>query len=51
MVSINGEDAVVNRKILNQWLEMDVLSGLRHPNSQKQLKTRSGSKYTLLRCH
>ena len=36
------EDAVVNRKILNQWLEMDVLSGLRHPNSQKQLKTRSG---------
>ena len=36
------EEAVVNRKILNQWLEMDVLSGLRHPNSQKQLKTRAG---------
>ena len=36
------EEAVVNRKILNQWLEMDVLAGLRNPNSQKQLKTISG---------
>lgn len=36
------EEAVVNRKFLNQWLEMDVLAGLRHPNSQKQLKTMPG---------
>ena len=36
------EEAVVNRKFLNQWLEMDALAGLRHPNSQKQLKTMPG---------
>ena len=36
------EEAVVNRKILNQWLEMEVLTGLRHPNSQRQLKTMPG---------
>lgn len=36
------EEAAVNRKFLNQWLEMDVLAGLRHPNSPKQLKTMPG---------
>ena len=36
------EEAAVNRKFLNQWLEMDILAGLKHPNSQKQLKTRPG---------
>ena len=36
------EEAVVNRKFLNQWLEMEILAGLRHPNSQKQLKTMPG---------
>ena len=34
------EEATVNRKFLNQWLEMDVLAGLKHPNSQKQLEKR-----------
>lgn len=36
------EEAAVNRKFLNQWLEMDILAGLKPPNSQKQLKTRPG---------
>ena len=36
------EEVAVNRKFLNQWLEMDALTGLRHPNSPKQLKTMPG---------
>ena len=36
------EEAAVNRKFLNHWLEMDALAGLRHPNSPKQLKTMPG---------
>lgn len=43
MEKVDGhEEAAVNRKFLNQWLEMDILAGLKHPNSQKQLKTRPG---------
>lgn len=32
------EEPIVNRKYLNKWLEMDILTGLKHPNSQKQLE-------------
>lgn len=36
---VNGhEEPIVNRKYLNEWLEMDILTGLKHPNSCKQLK-------------
>lgn len=34
------EEATVNRKFLNQWLKMDILAGLKPPNSQKQLEKR-----------
>lgn len=38
---VDGHDeAAVNRKFLNQWLKMDVLAGLKKPNSQKQLEKR-----------
>jgi DNA helicase-2/ATP-dependent DNA helicase PcrA len=38
---VDGHDeAAVNRKFLNQWLKMDVLAGLKNPNSQKQLEKR-----------
>lgn len=38
---VDGHDeAAVNRKFLNQWLKMDILAGLKNPNSQKQLEKR-----------
>lgn len=40
---VDGHDEpIVNRKYLNKWLAMDILTGLKHPNSQKQLELRPG---------
>lgn len=39
MEKVDGhKEPIVNRKYLNKWLEMDILTRLKHPNSQNQLK-------------